>query len=364
MPRAVCTGAPDASAGSCSTWSQSSSRGRGTPARTRRGRSTRPWWVGAGATADWEAPAHFVVRRAVEQSGEIDDVDLLAARGESVQSGLHAEADDPDLTGLVDQHVLRRQPAVGDSGGVREGDRVGYLGDQPGRAPRAERPGTGHQDVERDPGAPLVDDVADAVAGLGVQDPEDPAVQDGGRGPGRLQQPGRAFVLGIDHVDGDVPFEHPVVGTPEASALALGEQVDQSIATGEDLTGPDRVRHLFLSAMSRSSVRCFMLTWRWCADQASRERASRRVTVSSTAVTSRICIARASTMNTIGVHSGDHGGDAGGASPSADPRSSRGAGGDAEGGGGRHRDRDERAGRGTAGTRRLRGRRAGARSTA
>jgi hypothetical protein len=61
MPRAVCTGAPDSSAWSCSTWSQSSSSGRGTPARTRRGRSTLPWWVGADATADADAPAHLVV---------------------------------------------------------------------------------------------------------------------------------------------------------------------------------------------------------------------------------------------------------------------------------------------------------------
>ena len=62
MPRAVLRSDGDRPAPwRCSTSSQSESSGPGTPARTRRGRSTRPWCVGAGATADSDAPAHFVV---------------------------------------------------------------------------------------------------------------------------------------------------------------------------------------------------------------------------------------------------------------------------------------------------------------
>ena len=62
MPRAVLRSDGDRPAPwRCSTSSQSESSGRGTPARTRRGRSTRPWCVGAGATADPRRPAHFAV---------------------------------------------------------------------------------------------------------------------------------------------------------------------------------------------------------------------------------------------------------------------------------------------------------------
>ncbi len=192
---------------------------------------------------------------AVEEPGQVGDVDLLSVGRQPVQRGLDAEPDDPDLAGLVDQYVLRGEPPVGDARVVRAGDRVGHLGHQPGRSPRAERPGAGHQDVEGDARAPLVDDVADPVADLRVEHPEDPSVEDGGRTPRRLQQTRRAIVLRVDHVQRDVTFEHPVVGAPEPTPLALGEQVDQSITTGEDLTGPDRVRHLFLSVVSRSPVR-------------------------------------------------------------------------------------------------------------
>ena len=47
-----------------STSSQRASRSRGMPARTWRGRSTRPWSVGAGGTAELEGPAQRPVRAA------------------------------------------------------------------------------------------------------------------------------------------------------------------------------------------------------------------------------------------------------------------------------------------------------------
>jgi hypothetical protein len=40
-----------------------------------------------------------------------------------------------------------------------------------------------------------------------------------------------------------MPLEDPVVGAPEPGAAALSEQVDEAIAAGEDVAGPDRVRH-------------------------------------------------------------------------------------------------------------------------
>ena len=84
---------------------------------------------------------------------------------------------------------------------------------------------------------------ADAVGLVGVQHPQQPAVQHRGGHPGRLEQAGGPLVVGVDHVQGDVALQHPVMGTPEPAAPALGEQVDQSVAVGEDVTGPDGVRH-------------------------------------------------------------------------------------------------------------------------
>ena len=76
--------------------------------------------------------------QAVEQAGEVADVAGGPAAGLAVQGGVDAVADQPDPAGAVDEHVLRRQPAVRDARGVGRGDRVGHLGHHPGRAPRPE----------------------------------------------------------------------------------------------------------------------------------------------------------------------------------------------------------------------------------
>ena len=50
------------------TWSQRASRARGMPARTRRGRSTAPWSVGAAGSCEEETPAHLPVRAAYSRA--------------------------------------------------------------------------------------------------------------------------------------------------------------------------------------------------------------------------------------------------------------------------------------------------------
>ncbi len=190
---------------------------------------------------------------AVEQAGEVGEVAVerlggVRARGvgqgDAVQGGVDAEPDEPDAAAPVDQHVLGVEPAVGDAGGVGDRDRVGDLGDDPGRHPRSERGTPGHHDVERGAPPPLVDDVADLVGDVGVEHAQRPPVEDGRGATRGGHQRGRAVVVGADHVDRHVTFQHPVVGPPEATVAALGEEVDQPVAVAEDVTGPGGVRHL------------------------------------------------------------------------------------------------------------------------
>ena len=115
---------------------------------------------------------------------------------------------------------------------------AGGLGDQPGGPARTEGSVAGEQDVQRGPGPPLVDDVAEPADAVGVEHPQDPAVRDGGRQAGRLEQPVGALVVVGDHVHGDVPLQDLVLGPPEATAAALVEEVGHQVATGEDVARP------------------------------------------------------------------------------------------------------------------------------
>ena len=72
----------------------------------------------------------------VQQTGQVDHVTLRVARRQAVQRRVDAEADDPDRAVVVEQHVLRREQAVGDAVRVRGGDRVGHLADHPRPTPR------------------------------------------------------------------------------------------------------------------------------------------------------------------------------------------------------------------------------------
>ena len=56
-------------------------------------------------------------------------------------------------------------------------------------------------------------------------------------------------------MQGHLPLEHPVVGTPEATGAALGEQVEQAVAAGEEVAGSRRVRHLALLGPAEPGLR-------------------------------------------------------------------------------------------------------------
>jgi hypothetical protein len=172
-----------------------------------------------------------------------------------VEGGVDGEADQPDRTVGVDEDVLGHEASVGHLGLVGEGQGVGDLRDDPRRDRGRERAAVGEQDVEAGARPPLVDHEAPLVRLVDVQHPEHPAVEHGGRGAGGLAQQRRALVVAGDDVDGDVALQHRVEGAPEPSALALGEQVGQSVPVGEHVAGPGVLSHLSPSRRSLPHVR-------------------------------------------------------------------------------------------------------------
>ena len=144
--------------------------------------------LGGGRQRRRRDPGPLAGERAVEEAGEVDLVDVDPARGQAAERRLDAEADDPHLPVLVDQHVLGRQAAVRETGVMCLGEAVGDLGHQPGRTSGGERSLAGEQDVEGVALAPLVDDEAAPVGGLGVEDPQQPPVDDGPGAARRLEE--------------------------------------------------------------------------------------------------------------------------------------------------------------------------------
>ncbi len=215
------------------TRSQIASSGRGTPARTRRGRSGWPCSAGAAGSGRALGARPAADQGRVEQAGQVEHVALVGAdrvaTGDpallaSAEHGVDDEADQLDRAGLGDQDVLGKQPSVGDPVAVRDRDRLGHLLDHPGRPARGQQ-ALGEQPVEGDPGPPLVDDVDDAVLLGGVEHPQQVAVADQGGGAGGGEHRGGARVGVGEHVHGDVAGEDLVGGPPEAGTLGVVEQV-------------------------------------------------------------------------------------------------------------------------------------------
>ena len=204
-------------------------------------------------------------QRGVEQRGEVVHVGLVVAQRRlalgdgllpAVQHPVDDEADQLDRPGLGDHHVLGDQPAVGDAVGVRGGDRVRDLLDQPRGPARRQRPLEEHL-VERDPVAPLVDDVDDAVLLGGVEHAQEVAVGDGGGRAGGGEQPLGPGVRGVDHVHRDAPGQDQVRGPPELGAVGLGDEVLEPEPSGEHGAMPDRlVGHVLLAVPTAAGSRC------------------------------------------------------------------------------------------------------------
>ena len=226
-----------------SSSSHRSSRPRGTPARTWRGRSTRPCVSGARGTPDGETPAQRPVSVA------------CSSPARSTTSWCGSPGGMPCSAASTQKPMIRTDPALSSS--TFSGDSrpwatpcacaaaIESATSLTSQAPRRGDSGPllGEHDVERGAGAPLVDDEAEVVDPLGVEHPQDPLVQDRRRAAGRLEQQLGARVVGRDHVQRDVPLEDPVVRAPEPAAPALAEQVDQPVPVGEHVAGPGRVRH-------------------------------------------------------------------------------------------------------------------------
>ncbi len=225
------------------TWSQRASSARGMPARTRRGRSTAPWSVGAAGSCEEETPAHLPVRAAYSRAAA------------STRSADRRPGGRPWRAASTPKPMIRTcpwwstrtfsgtsRPCASPAAWARA--RLSATSETIHAARRGcQRSVVGQHDVERRPLAPLVDDEAEVVEPLGVQDAQQSGVEVGSDVAGRLQESLGPRVVAGDEVHGDVPVQHGVVGAPEAAALALGEQVVEAVARGEDLAGVDRVRH-------------------------------------------------------------------------------------------------------------------------
>ena len=84
---------------------------------------------------------------------------------------------------------------------------------------------------------PLVDDVAATVLDVGVEHPQQAPVGDRTGGARGVEEVLGALVTGRQQVDRDRSVQDLVVGAPEAPAAGLGEQVVETVAVGEDVTG-------------------------------------------------------------------------------------------------------------------------------
>jgi len=181
-------------------------------------------------------PRPLAREREVQQAGEVDHVDADPVRSEAVEGRVDGESDQPHRPGGVDEDALGVEPTVGDAVLVGVLQRGGDLVGDPRRPARRQRPLGGDQVVERGAGSPLVDHPADAAVVLDVQHPEQPGVDDLGRGAGRVHQPDGPLVVGVDDVDGDRAREHLVVTAPEPAVPGLGHQVVEPVAPREDVT--------------------------------------------------------------------------------------------------------------------------------
>ena len=186
----------------------------------------------------------------VEDAGEVDHVGLalveLAVQRVRRPRSLEGRVDDvPDQlhgSGMGDEHRLRVQPTVGDALRVASGDRLGDLAGQPGRARGWQRALLEHQ-VERDAVTPLVDHPGDAVVVGAVEHAEQVRVGDRRGDAGGIEQVGRPCVGARHRVDRHAAGQDRVGGPPEPGTLAVGEQVVEAVAPGEDAAGTDRAGH-------------------------------------------------------------------------------------------------------------------------
>ena len=199
----------------------------------------------------------------VEDAGEVDHVCLALVqlavqrvrRSWSLEGGVDDVPDQLHCSGVGDEHRLRVQPTVGDALRVAGGDGLGDLTGEPGRARGRQGALLQHQ-VERDAVTPLVDHPGDAVVVGAVEDAEQVRVGDRRRDAGGLEQVRRSFVGARHRVDRHAARQDRVRGPPEAGAVALGEQVVEPVAPGEDGAGADRAGHRGPCGCGR--VRCLL----------------------------------------------------------------------------------------------------------
>ena len=210
--------------------------------------------VGARPAADEAGVQQLAERLDVEALVRLEVVDgvLVAGRGE--RRG-HAEPDDAHRAGLLEQHVMRGEPAVVDAVLVRVRDGLGDLGHDPGGAGARQRR-LGEQLVEREGPGPLADDEVLPVIVLDeVEHAQEPGIGDGGGQASRLDEVVGPRVAARDHLDADVAVEDAVVRAPGDGAEPLGDEILELVAVGEDVAGRHRAplahRHPFREIRSQ-----------------------------------------------------------------------------------------------------------------
>ena len=190
--------------------------------------------VGARPATDEARVQQLAERVDVETLVRLEVVDrvLVPGRGERRR---HAESDDPHRARLLEQHVVRGEPAVVDAALVRMGDGLGDLGHDPGRA-RVRQRRLGEQLIEGEGPGPLPDDEVLAVIVLDeVEHAQEPGIGDR-RGPtGRLDEVVGARVGAGEHLDADVAIEDAVVRAPGDGAESFGDEVLELVAVREDV---------------------------------------------------------------------------------------------------------------------------------
>ena len=220
------------------------------PARTRRGRSTAPCSVGASGRRQDETPAHLPVRAAYSRAAT------------STRSAERRPGGRPCRAASTPKPMMRTCPWWSSStfsGTIRPWAR-------PASCACARLSATSEtiQAARRGCSGPSLARTAssDVPCPHSLTTKHRSSVCSASRTRSRrgsrcgadaargLEQARGPRVVARDEVHRHVPVQHRVVGPPEPAARALGEQVVEAVARGEDLAGVDRVGHGHLAPVA------------------------------------------------------------------------------------------------------------------
>ena len=253
--------------GCVSTRSQIASSGRGTPARTWRGRSGPCPSRGAAGTAELDAPgqcptsaAYSSPTRSNRSAGDVVGVRVVAvAQVVAAQPGVDREADQLDRAGLGDHDVLGQQPPVRDALPVGHGDRRGHLAHQPGGAVGRQHPTAGDISSREwpEPHSLITHAMPSRRSASSTRSRCGSVTVAEVRAA--LEHRVDARVALVEDVHRDAAGQHRVGGPPEAGAVDVVEQVVEAVPTAEQGARDHRAGHVPPSRRGSVVELCTML---------------------------------------------------------------------------------------------------------